>query len=76
MKWHNKRQVTVEGLIRQMVNWTDNNYVDREMWRHFSTIIRPSALPVNMENLQLPALPAGGNPLQQAVIVSALTYPA
>ena len=50
-----------------MVRWTESGYLDREVWRHFSSKINPAALPSNIETLQLPAAPG---PLQLAFPVS------
>ena len=57
-----------------MVTWTQNSYVRREVWTHFSTKVNPAALPANIDILRLPAPPSGLHPLQLALVVGMLIY--
>ena len=72
--WHTKKILTVRDLIKKMVTWTDHSYLNKEVWENFSTKIKPTALPVNIPMLQLPAPPSGPHQEQQIIVVCKLIY--
>ena len=56
-KWNTKALITVSDLVSELVKWTDSGYLDREVWTQLSSKINASALPTNLETLQLPPVP-------------------
>ena len=72
-KWHNKTLITVSDLVSELVRWTESGYVDRGVWAYLSSRINASALPANLETLQLTAVPEP-QPTQLAFIVSIIPY--
>ena len=68
-KWHNKTRTTVSDLVSELVKWTESGYVDRGVWTQISSNINTTALPTNLETLQLPPVPEP-QPTQLAFMVS------
>ena len=56
-------------LVSELVKWTESGYVDRGVWAQISSNINATALPNNLEALQLPAA-RGPQPTQLTFTVT------
>ena len=59
----------MSDLVSELVKWTESGYVDRGVWTQISSNINTTALPTNLEALQLPPVPEP-QPTQLAFMVS------